>query len=197
MKRIEIDKIFARMLGEYLAKGYVVNTNTMGGHQGEVAKVDLRKGDDVLRMSLDKGRDWKADADWYVLTVGRATEPVRKEDGAIIWTERCDEIERHVFYQIGKDWFSGIEAYTKDCVQKRHARWKNGWSHVDPLTNDRDLPDSCRKVALGILRKMDRCHSVKLCDIKKVRRVRYYDGSVRFVADVRNKSVVIGAVKCA
>lgn len=199
MKRVEIDKIFSRMLADYLANGYMVNTNTMGGHQGEVAKVDLRKGDEIIRMSLDKGYDWREHTDWYVLTVGRATECVRNGDGAIIWTNKCDEIERHVIYKIGEDWYSGNEDYTKDCLRKRHARWENTWNVVDPLTvSHRDLPESCNKVALGILRKMDKCHSVKLCDIKKVRKiVSKGDGSVRFVVDVRNKTVKIGEAKIA
>jgi len=198
MKRFDIDKIFTRMMGEYLEKGYVIHTSTMSGHQGEVAKVDLYKGDDIIRMNLAKMNDWHKDTDGYVLTVGRATKWFNSGDGSIIWTKECEDIERHSFWRIGKDWFTGFEDYAEKCSNLRRNRWKDDWSNVDPLTESRrDLPDSCRKVVLGRIRKMDGCHSVKLSDIKKVRKIRYDDGSAIYVADVRNKSVTVGTVNCA
>ena len=198
MKRYDIDKIFTRLMGEYLEDGYLLNTNTMSGHQGEVAKVDLRKGDEVIRLVLEKGTNWNSNADWYAITIGRCVEPVRKEDWATIWTSKLEEIDRYCIYQIGKDWYTGIEGYAKRCSEKRHARWKNGWYHVDPLTNShRDLPDSCRKVILNRVRSMNGFKSVKLCDITKVRRVVNPNGTIEFVADVRHRTVVVGTVKCA
>lgn len=53
MKRTELDVIFTNKVNEYLARGYVFNTNTMSGSQGEIAHVDLRKGDEILRIVMD------------------------------------------------------------------------------------------------------------------------------------------------
>lgn len=41
MKYADINKRFSEIVTEYLNKGYTFNTATMGGSQGEVAKVDL------------------------------------------------------------------------------------------------------------------------------------------------------------
>lgn len=198
MRRAEIDKIFARMLGEYLADGYVINTNTMGGSQGEIAKVDLMKDGVFVRMSLWKDHNFrKPNADYYVLKVGKTSEPIRKGDHEIVWTDNLDEVERHVIYQIGKDWYSGNPEYTEDCMRKNSARLHNSWKHFDPLTMPcRYLPDSCRKAVLNRVRKMDGCHSVKLSDIKNVRKL-IDDWHVMFMVDVRNKTVAIGDVRIA
>ena len=34
MKKTELDMIFTNKVSEYIAKGYIINTNSMDGHQG-------------------------------------------------------------------------------------------------------------------------------------------------------------------
>ena len=53
MKSAEINAIYAAKAAEYLAAGYTINTNSMNGSQGEIAKIDFRKGDEVIRLMLN------------------------------------------------------------------------------------------------------------------------------------------------
>ena len=85
MKRTELDVIFTNKVNEYLARGYVFNTNTMSGSQGEIAHVDLRKGDEILRIVMDGKYDWrnlvfsKIAENWYASEEeGAAANELRK-----------------------------------------------------------------------------------------------------------------------
>ena len=48
MKSTEINAIFSAKVNELLAAGYQINTNTMDGSQGEIAKIDFRKNEEVI-----------------------------------------------------------------------------------------------------------------------------------------------------
>lgn len=127
MKYTEINAIFTNTVNEYMSKGYTINTATMSGHQGEIAKVDLRKGDDVIRIYLERGLCWYDDCqsgDAVTLVVGRCTdERIKAADSfshsLTIWNNRLEVIEERVFWEFGRDcdWFiegnEGIEAIKK------------------------------------------------------------------------------------
>ena len=117
MKSSEINAIYAAKVAEFLATGYTINTNSMNGSQGEIAKIDFRKGDEVIRVMLHKETIWGENFrtnDAIVLTVGRCTdELVINARGfsrdAIIWNNRLETIEERTFFQIGErrgaDWY--------------------------------------------------------------------------------------------
>ena len=191
MKRYDVDKIFARLVDEYIGNGYVINTRTMKGSQGEIAKVDLMKDGDFIRIYLDSGYDHKLSVDCLVLVVGRAVKPVG--DG-VVWNNDLEDVDRYVIYQIGKDWYSGIETYVNACKLKRVARWREGWKHVDPMENDQiNLPEKCHKLILDKVRRFPRCKSVKLSDIKRITRVRR-EKWVEYVVVVRDNVWSLGKV---
>ena len=196
MKRKEIDKIFTLMVNEYLAKGYTINTNTMGGSQGEIARVDLVRMGDYVRIWLSTGCDYRGGGDYYVITVGRSKKPIRDIDHETVWNSELEEIERDVIWRIGKDWYSGNEDYVKECKMVRRGHMRK-YETVDPLVSvNRILPDACRKVVLERVRRLPRCKSVKLSDIKYVRLVKEeHSGINRYVAVVRDKWVTIGEVE--
>ena len=54
MKSSEINAIYAAKVAEFLTAGYTINTQTMNGSQGEIAKIDFRKGNEVIRVLLAK-----------------------------------------------------------------------------------------------------------------------------------------------
>ena len=58
MKSAEINAIYAAKVTEFLTAGYTINTNTMDGSQGEIAKIDFRKGNEVVRVLLHKETVW-------------------------------------------------------------------------------------------------------------------------------------------
>jgi len=50
MKFETINRKFTEVVSEWIGKGYAFNTATMGGSQGEIAKVDLTDGKEIIRI---------------------------------------------------------------------------------------------------------------------------------------------------
>jgi hypothetical protein len=133
MKFTEINAIFSQKVAEKLNAGYVLNTNTMGGSQGDIAFVDLRKGDEVIRVRLhremfskivdEKTHIW---GNYIAITVGKSNDERvianKGYDGyATIWNNQLEVLEERVFWQMdsrNSDWFiegdEGIEALKKN-----------------------------------------------------------------------------------
>lgn len=139
MKSAEINAIYAAKVAEFLAAGYQINTNTMDGSQGEIAKIDFRKGDEVIRVMLDKQTIWEEEfrtSDAVVLTVGRCTdERVINTRGfnrdAIIWNNQLEVIEKRIFFWMGRrydsDWYlEGEEA--REALKKNRERSSVRWN---------------------------------------------------------------------
>ena len=132
MKSNEINAIYAAKVTEFLTAGYTINTNTMDGSQGEIAKIDFRNGDEVIRILLHKETIWGEHfrtADAVVLTVGRCTdERVINTKGfnrdAIIWNNQLEVIEERTFYQIGERWGNSdwyLEGEEAEKALKKHS----------------------------------------------------------------------------
>ncbi len=110
MKRTELDTIFTAKVNEYLANGYMINTNTMGGSQGEIAHIDLRKGDEILRIVMERKYDCLT-GDKIHIKVGRNTNRVRldRESCETIWNQDLEIIEDLVFAKITNNWYASEE----------------------------------------------------------------------------------------
>ena len=116
MKFAEINAIFTSKVAEYIAKGYTINTNTMAGHQGEIGKIDLRKGNEVIRVLLDTEHQHFREA--VVLIVGRNTDErisksLERESCEAIGNNRLEIIEKRTFWQMQKD-YREIDYYLED-----------------------------------------------------------------------------------
>ncbi len=186
MKRAEIDKIFTRMIGEYLDNGYVINTNTMGGHQGEIAKVDLIKGDDFIRVHLEKGYYDRYDGECYFINVGRSKKKIDPKDRYVtVWTNELEMVSENVIYQIDDDWFTGIKDYFLQCRKIRHDRYKNHGMD-DLFARRHDYPEESHKIVLDRVRKLPRCKTVTLKDISKVTKVKRH-GTVAWYVVVKDR----------
>lgn len=94
----DVEKMFTEKVAQYIANGYLVNATTMAGHQGEICKLDLRKGDEVVRILIDMtNKGWQK---IYYLLVGKNTDVLYGGMDNIIWNKNLQEIERHDFYVI-------------------------------------------------------------------------------------------------
>ncbi len=51
MLRKDIENIYTDTVKEYMNKGYRIYSPTMGGSQGEIAKIDLTNDKDVIRKA--------------------------------------------------------------------------------------------------------------------------------------------------
>lgn len=91
----DIEQLLTQKAAQYIANGYIVNATTMAGHQGEVCKLDLRKGDEVVRILIDRTNNGRQTI--YYLLVGKNTDPLYGGVDDIIWNKNLQEIERYDF----------------------------------------------------------------------------------------------------
>ena len=64
-------------MAELLAKGYVLHPETMSGSQGEIGRVDLTNGSEILRVLIDhSGVFGDSYGDIYSIIVGRCNEKI-------------------------------------------------------------------------------------------------------------------------
>lgn len=132
MKFADINKRFTELVAEYIAKGYIFNSATMRGSQGEVAKVDLTNGSEIIRIIIDDFSVYgELDLDGLRVAVLRCAEdivPNFHSCNQTIWTDRCEIISEEKFYVIGEKYgrrspmYGTIEEATA-ARQKRYDRW--------------------------------------------------------------------------
>ena len=171
MKFAEINVIFTKKVAEYIANGYTINSNTMGGHQGEIAKIDLRKGDEVIRVLLSTEHDLFREA--VVLTVGRNTdEHIAREASSrydnIIWNNRLEIIEQRTFWQMQKN-YRDLDYYIEgeaglEAIRKGRGRTKASAYNEHPDKVFQNVEKIMVKAAKRHLNKT----SFKAANIQKV-----------------------------
>lgn len=96
MKHTEIEAIFTAKVAEFISNGYTINATTMAGSQGEIAKIDFRKGNEIIRVMLATDTEWTDNGtrDMVKFTVGRSTENLANDNrpfdtmGITFWNNR-------------------------------------------------------------------------------------------------------------
>lgn len=127
MKRNELDTIFTAKVNEYIAKGYMINTNTMAGSQGEIAHIDFRKGDEVIRILMETKYNWRK-GDTVHIIIGRSTDKVRPERDRdeTVWNSHLEIIEDIVFLKASDNWFTSVEeGETINALQEERQNRKH------------------------------------------------------------------------
>jgi hypothetical protein len=205
MKSSEINAIYAAKVAEFLTAGYTINTQTMNGSQGEIAKIDFRKGNEVIRVLLATETIWGEHfrtADTIALTVGRcADERVINAKGfgrdAIIWNERLEVIEKRVFYRIGgrrdSDWYlegkEGEKAmnlyYTRFHTRCEIERIEEARTRSKDMTTD-----AVKKIVLPAVRRHLGKPNLKASRIDKVSRT-WKDGRFEYTVTTLGKNRVV------
>ncbi len=137
MKRNELNKIFTAKVAEYLAAGYMVNTNTMAGSQGEIASVDFRKGDEIIRIVMLTDHEYSGPSrgDYIHIIVGRNTDRVRldREYDETIWNSHLDVIEDLAYRKVSETWYISPEE-AEGINEKRLARFRAQYIEDAKLT---------------------------------------------------------------
>lgn len=132
MKYAEINKRYTAIVTEYLAKGYMVNTATMKGSQGERAHIDLTNGTEVIRIVLQSFFKWEdVPVEGWEIIVGRAAEedkvvPHDHYDYATILNGNLEVLSCERFYKIGSQagWF-GTKEEAVEATRKHFERLNN------------------------------------------------------------------------
>ena len=132
MKFADINKRYTEIVTEYLSKGYIINTATMSGSQGEFAKIDLTNGKEIIRVLLDSFHDYRNEVDGFDIIVGKSADKVDVHGndrlGNTIWNKNLEVIETIRFYELGRgignDYYGTMEE-AKEASELRYARWYN------------------------------------------------------------------------
>lgn len=187
MKHTDIEAIMSAKVAEYITKGYILSTTTMSGHQGEVAKVDVKKGNEIIRILLTSETAWGDDGTIHQtkLTVGRAQKQVRSSRpfdtmATTIWNNELDIIEEMVWYSVDSsaDYFSEDKVEILAQHKKQMERWRMREA-LRYLKNGKDVTgDKAKQIALAFVRKQRGEKRSKVEDIASIRRwySEQYDG---------------------
>lgn len=178
MKHTDIESIMTAKVAEYIAKGYTFSTATMSGSQGEIAKVDVRKGGEIIRILLTSENRWDDNGEYrtVTLTVGRSKQ-VRKSHPFdtmchTIWNKELEVIERREFYSVD----SSADNFTenRDDLIEQHKKQMQRWRNRDALREMRINKDitseKAKAIVLPFIRRQNRCKRIKVEDIVKVTR---------------------------
>ena len=190
MKQTDIETIFTEKVAEYISKGYTLNLTTMNGSQGEIAKVDVRKDDEVIRILLEH----KSEAltgyrycDYMMLTVGTAKVDKRTARpfdtfSTTLWNDSLDIVEQRKFYQISpsSDFFTeDVEAFII-MLDKHYKRYANRYQISKEYLDGEAIEVAKRyiKRTVGLSRV-----STNHIRVKKVTR-----GKVGYIVEYRGKT---------
>lgn len=122
MKMIELNTIFTSKVAEYIGKGYIFNVDTMGGSQGEIGKVDLRKGNEIVRVLMDSALNFDTYMNDIVIRIGRTTD--EKIGHGTIWNHDLEIVEELRWCKVGKDWYVSMDE-AQAIAQKKLERYSN------------------------------------------------------------------------
>lgn len=102
MKYADINKRYTEIVTEYVSKGYAINTISMGGSQGETAKVDLTDGTEIIRVLVATFSDWKANVEGVEIITGRVVDksikPHNNSGWDTIWNNQLEVIATERYY---------------------------------------------------------------------------------------------------
>jgi len=169
MNQNDINRAFTEKVTELLSRGYQIYPGTMGGSQGEIAHVDLCKGNEIIRVLLDHSAGHGEKPDGVRLIVGRNTDRIRMNCfdklGNTIWNNRLEILSEIEFCQIGENYYTDAE--TGRAIQKKRDARRS--AHRESIR--RDLPDTFKCAALKYVQRQPRMKSCRLSDITCVTRV--------------------------
>lgn len=192
MKKHEIEAIFTAKVQEYILKGWRINTTTMSGHQGEIAKIDLTDGNDIIRILLESKSEWSREyhneTEAVILTVGRSIEQFQQRPHSnpfdtmfpTLWNNKLEILEQRTFYQINRDddFFTEDEdeyrAMQEVQMERMMNRTDRRWS---PKTTE--LGEAAKQIAIRFIKRKLGKSRVSSKDIKVTKKewkdeTRYY-----------------------
>lgn len=109
MKYVDINKHFTEIVSEYIAAGYTLNTASMNGSEGEISKVDLTDGKEILRVLVRRFDDCESlfNLTGVEITVGRVPEEDRvtpHDDSSWFtpWNNHLEQLRQERFFQVGE-----------------------------------------------------------------------------------------------
>ena len=179
----EIEAIFTQKVTEYINKGYTFNCNTMSGHQGEIAKVDLRKGDEIIRVLMCT--EYSSKAEMLSVVVGRNTKKVDKGRYETIWNGNLEIIEETKFYEVAENLYVETEEEYRNICDIRLNRFRRRAKREYA-----ELKEDAKKIVLPFVKRQTGFKSCKLKDIERVEKFTKYSRT-RYEVIVKGKVLTL------
>lgn len=180
MNKDDISRIYTAKIAELLSAGYQINPWTMSGSQGEIAKVDLTNGSEIIRVLIETSYEFRI-GEIVTITIGRVVE----QGGLTIWNHRLEVCSQIKFAQIAEDYYTTYDEGVK-IEEKRAQRFARCANLPSP-----DLSDSYKMIALRWIQRKPRMKSCQLKDIKRMIRMDDGCGRNRYYITAKNKDFTI------
>lgn len=114
--------------GDYIKNGWILNSSTMGGSQGEMVRVDLTKdfeaGPATIRISITK--TYRGLDDYYRFTVESFDTGFDPSSSTILWNGKGITVLEE-YYRIKRDgsiYYIGTEADADNARRRKQQRWE-------------------------------------------------------------------------
>lgn len=180
MNKDDISRIYTEKIAELLSAGYQINPWTMSGSQGEIAKVDLTNGSEIIRVLIETSYEFRI-GEIVTITIGRVVE----QGGLTIWNHRLEVCSQIKFAQIAEDYYTTYDEGVK-IEEKRAQRFARCANLPSP-----DLSDAYKMIALRWIQRKPRMKSCQLKDIKRMIRMDDGCGRNRYYITAKNKDFTI------
>lgn len=197
MLRKDIENVYTDTIKEYLNKGYRIYYSTMGGSQGEIAKIDLTNDNEVIRILLgSKAENYREhpihkymNLDYLTIIVGRNTDKLRGDSFSdIIWNEHLELISEIRFYKIGRrdNSFFGTKQEAIEAMLKYYERLK--FKSFDLAEERIEInSDEAKRIVLPFVKRQHKCKSATVKDIEKIEKVIPRNSKVYYMVQVRGE----------
>lgn len=190
-----INRRFTDTVTEWIAKGYHINTASMGGSQGEVAHIDLTDGREIIRIVLKVFCDYSLEeyftGEGLELIVGRCADRVQPDSGntwGTIWNNNLDPITSEQYYQIGREKRKGEKWYgtREDAVNQSNKHFERYKAREGHGSCREELPEKAKAIVLPYIKRQPKCSSMTLSRIASVEKVTEtdYNGSFRIYFEI-------------
>lgn len=180
MNKDDISRIYTSKIAELLSAGYQINPWTMSGSQGEIAKVDLTNGSEIIRVLIEKSYEFPI-GDIVIITIGRVVE----QRELTIWNNHLEVCSQIKFAQIVEGYYTTYDEGVK-IGEKRVQRSLRCANWPSP-----DLSDAYKMIALRWIQRKPRMKSCQLKDIKRMTRIMDGCGRNRYRITANGKDFTI------
>lgn len=169
MRYAEINQMFTYVVTDYLIDGWTINTTTMSGSQGEVAKVDFTDGKRIARVALEKKYDSEMCVDYYAITASVTNDDCNvvpnKMRSNTLWNRDLVEVSVQRFYRASimsdVDWF-----VSREEALENNSKWRDRQLQKLHAMQDKDITFKAAGIVLGYVRRQKGCKTAKKNDIK-------------------------------
>ena len=180
MNKDDISRIYTSKIAELLSAGYQINPWTMSGSQGEIAKVDLTNGSEIIRVLIETSYELPI-GEIVTITIGRVVE----QGGLTIWNHRLKVCSQIKFAQIAEDYYTTYDEGVK-ISEKRAQRLYNcvNWPSSE-------LDGAYKRIAWRWIRRKPGMKSCQLRDIESMTRMIDSCGKIKYEIIAKHKVFIL------